>query len=97
MSVGTFAGGTIYVVSVANVTAPDGSKWQLHITDCTMDLDEPSEYGIKAIEAIPNTDRDAPRGFGWFNQSSGAIRYGIRFIRSWDGWDPYTSPNSPDW
>ena len=97
MSVGTLRGGKIYVVSAATVTAPDGSVWELHITDCTLNRDDPSELGIKSIEAIPNSGHDAPQGFGWFNESSGAIRYGVRFIKSWDGWDPWTSPYSPDW
>ena len=97
MSVGTLRGGEVYVVSAATVTAPDGSVWELRITDCTLNREDPSELGIKAIEVIPNSDWDAPQGFGWFNQSSGAIRYGVRLIRSWDGWDPRTSPYSPDW
>ena len=97
MSVGTLRGGEIYVVSSATVTAPDGSVWQLHVTDCTLNRDDPSELGIKAIEVIPDSGHDAPQGFGWFNESSGAIRYGVRLITSWDGWDPHTSPYSPDW
>ena len=84
------------IISTATVTAPDGSVWQLHVTDCTLDRDDPSKVGLKSIEVIPNSDWDAPKGFGWYNESDD-FPAGIRLITSWDGWDPHTSPYSPDW
>ena len=88
--------GHIRIVSIATVTAPDGSVWQLHVTDCTLDRDDPARVGIRELQIIPNSDWDAPQGFGW--DSTGLDNpAGIHLIRSWDGWDPHTSPYSPDW
>lgn len=84
------------VISTATVTAPDGTRWQVHVTDCTLNRDDPSKVGLKSIEVIPNSDWDAPKGFSWYNESDDSPA-GIRLIRSWDGWDPHTSPYSPDW
>ena len=92
MSVGSISSGTIYVVSSATVTASDGTKWQIHITDCTYNKENPSQVGLKLIEIIPYSDWDAPKGFGWYSEASGQSHFGIRLITSWEGWDPYTSP-----
>ena len=92
MSVGSISSGAIYVVSSATVTASDGTKWQIHITDCTYNKEDPSQVGLKLIEIIPYSDWDAPKGFGWYSEASGQSHFGIRLITSWEGWDPYTSP-----
>ena len=92
MSVGSISSGAIYVVSFATITAPDGTKWQIHITDCTYNKEDPSQVGLKLIEIIPYSDWDAPKGFGWYSEASGQSHFGIRLITSWEGWDPYTSP-----
>ena len=92
MSVGSISYGAIYVVSSATVTASDGTKWQIHITDCTYNKEDPSQVGLKLIEIIPYSDWDAPKGFGWYSEASGQSHFGIRLITSWEGWDPYTSP-----
>ena len=88
---GNLRGGYVFVISTAIVTAPDNTKWQVHIIDCTYNSDDPSKVGLKSIEIIPNSDREAPKGFGWYNESD-EWPYGIRLITSWEGWDPYTSP-----
>ena len=92
MSVGSISSGAIYVVSSATVTASDGTKWQIHITDCTYNKEDPSQVGLKLIEIIPYSDWDAPKGFGWYSEASGQSHFGIRLITSWEGWDHYTSP-----
>lgn len=92
MSVGSISSGAIYVISSATVTASDGAKWQIHITDCTYNKEDPSQVGLKLIEIIPYSDWDAPKGFGWYSEASGQSHFGIRLITSWEGWDPYTSP-----
>ena len=81
-----------HVLSLAVITAPDGTKWQIHITDCTYNKEDPSQVGLKLIEIIPYSDWDAPKGFGWYSEASGQSHFGIRLITSWEGWDPYTSP-----
>ena len=96
-SVGTLRGGKIYVVSSATVTAPDGTRWQVHVTDCTLNRDDPSKVGLRTVEVIPNSVLEAPRGFSWYGTDDDRWPTGIRLIRSWDGWDPHTSPYSPDW
>ena len=80
-----------HVLSLAVITAPDGTKWQVHIIDCTYNKEDPSKVGLKSIEIIPYPDRDAPKGFGWYYESDD-FPAGIRLITSWEGWDPYTSP-----
>ena len=95
-SQGNVRTGSIYIISTATVTAPDGTRWQMHVTDCTLNRDDPSKVGLKSIEVIPNSDWDAPKGFGWYNESDD-FPAGIRLITSWEGWDPHTSPYSPDW
>ena len=96
-SVGNIRSGSIYVVSTATVTAPDGSVWQLRATDCTFNRDDPARVGLRTVEVIPNSALDAPQGFSWYGTDDSRWPSGIRLIRSWDGWDPYTSPYSPDW
>ena len=88
---GNLRGGYVFVISTAIVTAPDNTKWHIHIIECTYNSDDPSKVGLKSIEIIPNSDREAPKGFGWYNESD-EWPYGIRLITSWEGWDPYTSP-----
>ena len=80
-----------YVLSLAVITAPDGTKWQIHTIDCTYNKEDPSKVGLKSIEIIPYSDWDAPKGFGWYYESDD-FPAGIRLITSWEGWDPYTSP-----
>ena len=80
-----------HVLSLAVITAPDGTKWQIHIIDCTYNKEDPSKVGLKSIEIIPYSDWDAPKGFGWYYESDD-FPAGIRLITSWEGWDPYTSP-----
>ena len=80
-----------HVLSLAVITAPDGTKWQVHIIDCTYNKEDPSKVGLKSIEIIPYSDWDAPKGFGWYYESDD-FPAGIRLITSWEGWDPYTSP-----
>ncbi len=75
MSVGSISSGAIYVVSSATVTASDGTKWQIHITDCTYNKKDPSQVGLKLIEIIPYSDWDAPKGFGWYSEASGQSRH----------------------
>ncbi len=94
--VGTLRSGEMWVVSSATITAADGTRWQAHVTDCTLNRDDPSQLGIRGIEVIPYSDHEAPQGFCWHDEN-GQWPPGIRFIRSWNGWDPYTSPNSQDW
>lgn len=88
------------IESVAIVTAPDGSEWRAHIIDCTYNGDDPEQVGLRSIEVIPVTGefapRGAPQGFGFYDGSDD-WPYGIRLITSWEGWDPLTSPYSPDW
>ena len=90
-SLGNLRSGHVFIISTAIVTAPDGTKWQIHITDCTYNKKDPSQVGLKLIEIIPYPDRDAPQGFGWYAESDD-FPVGIRLITSWEGWDPYTSP-----
>ncbi|MFC2704604.1 MAG: hypothetical protein ACFN02_01445 [Olsenella profusa] len=85
------------VISTATVTAPDGTRWQVHVTDCTLNRDDPSKVGLRTVEVIPNSVLEAPRGFSWYGTDDDRWPTGIRLIRSWDGWDPHTSPYSPDW
>ena len=80
-----------HVLSLAVITAPDGTKWQIHIIDCTYNKEDPSKVGLKSIEIIPYSDWDAPKGFGWHTTGLDSPA-GIRLITSWEGWDPYTSP-----
>ena len=89
---GNIPSGSIRIISMATVVAPDGTKWQIHITDCTYNKEDPSQVGLKLIEIIPYSDWDAPKGFGWYSEASGQSHFGIRLITSWEGWDPYTSP-----
>ena len=93
---GSIGSGSIRIVSVATVTAPDGTRWQVHVTDCTYDSGDPSRVGIRELQIIPNSDWDAPKGFGWDNTSLDSPA-GIRLIMSWEGWDPHTSPYDPNW
>ncbi|WP_314773884.1 DUF5104 domain-containing protein [Lancefieldella rimae] len=88
---GNIPSGSIRVISMATVVAPDGTKWQIHITDCTYDRDDPSRVGIRELQVIPYSDWDAPKGFGWHTTGLDSPA-GIRLITSWEGWDPYTSP-----
>lgn len=96
----TFPRGGNLIISKAIVTAPDDTVWRIHIIDCTYDGDDPSQVGLRSIEVIPDSDeyapREAPQGFGWYNESD-EMPSGIRLITSWEGWDPWTSPYSPDW
>ena len=62
---GNIPSGSIRIISMATVVAPDGTKWQIHITDCTYDRDDPSRVGIRELQVIPYSDWDAPKGFGW--------------------------------
>ena len=94
---GNIGSGSIYVVSTATVTAPDGSVWQLCVTDCTFNKDDPSKVGLRTVEVIPNSVLNAPQGFSWYGTDDERWPTGIRLIKSWDGWDPYTSPYDPDW
>ena len=96
-SEGSIGSGSIYVVSIATVTAPDGSVWQLRATDCTFNKDDPARVGLRTVEVIPNSVLEAPRGFSWYGTDDERWPTGIRLITSWDGWDPHTSPYSPDW
>ena len=90
-SLGNLRSGHVFIISTAIVTAPDGTKWQIHITDCTYDRDDPSRVGIRELQVIPYSDWDAPKGFGWHTTGLDSPA-GIRLITSWEGWDPYTSP-----
>lgn len=94
---GSIGSGSIYVVSTATVTAPDGSVWQLRATDCTFNKDDPARVGLRTVEVIPNSDWDAPRGFSWYGTDDERWPTGIRLITSWEGWDPRTSPYDPNW
>ena len=91
VTVGGLRYGVTYIVSSATITAPNGTKWQIHVTDCTYNKEDPSYLGLKTFEVIPYSDRDAPRGFGWHDELD-QFTMGIRLITSWEGWDPYTSP-----
>ncbi len=91
VTVGGLRYGVTYIVSSATITAPNGTKWQIHVTDCTYNKEDPSYLGLKTFEVIPYSDRDAPRGFGWHDELD-QFPMGIRLITSWEGWDPYTSP-----
>ena len=91
VTVGGLRYGATYIVSSATITAPNGTKWQIHVTDCTYNKEDPSYLGLKTFEVIPYSDRDAPRGFGWHDELD-QFPMGIRLITSWEGWDPYTSP-----
>ena len=71
-------------ISMATVVAPDGTKWQIHITDCTYDRDDPSRVGIRELQVIPYSDWDAPKGFGWHTTGLDSPA-GIRLITSWEG------------
>ena len=91
VTVGGLRYGVTYIVSSATITAPNGTKWQIHVTDCTYNKEDPSYLGLKTFEVIPYSDQDAPRGFGWHDELD-QFPMGIRLITSWEGWDPYTSP-----
>ena len=73
-----------HVLSLAVITAPDGTKWQIHIIDCTYNKEDPSKVGLKSIEIIPYSDWDAPKGFGWHTTGLDSPA-GIRLITSWEG------------
>ena len=94
MSVGSISSGAIYVVSFATITAPDGTKWQIHIIDCTYNKEDPSKVGLKSIEIIPYSDWDAPKGFSWYAPDD-QWPYGIRLIMNWNDWDPATNSKLP--
>ena len=94
MSVGSISSGAIYVVSSATVTASDGTKWQVHIIDCTYNKEDPSKVGLKSIEIIPYPDRDAPKGFSWYAPDD-QWPYGIRLIMNWNDWNPATNSKLP--
>jgi hypothetical protein len=81
---------TTTVMSRATVTSPDGSRWQIVVTDRTKDNDDSSCVGIRELQVIPNTDWDAPDDFGWHNTDPD-MPAGIRLITTWDGWDPSTN------
>ena len=83
-----------HVLSLAVVTAPNGTKWQIHIIDCTYNKEDPSKVGLKSIEIIPYPDRDAPKGFSWYAPDD-QWPYGIRLIMNWNDWNPATNSKLP--
>ncbi len=83
-----------HVLSLAVITAPDGTKWQIHIIDCTYNKEDPSKVGLKSIEIIPYSDWDAPKGFSWYAPDD-QWPYGIRLIMNWNDWDPATNSKLP--
>lgn len=86
-----FPSGDHHIMSIATVTAPDGTSWQVHVIDCTYNGDDPSQVGLRSVEAIPGTDWDAPQGFAWYGLDD-AWPCGIRLITSWEGWVPEPNP-----
>ncbi len=83
-----------HVLSLSVVTAPNGTKWQIHIIDCTYNKEDPSKVGLKSIEIIPYPDRDAPKGFSWYAPDD-QWPYGIRLIMNWNDWNPATNSKLP--
>jgi len=93
-TLGSIPTGSVFVMSRATVTAPDGTVWELHVVDCTYNGDDPTRVGVWAIDVYPADQPDEPENFATSSETS---RPGIRFITSWEGWDPWSSPYSPDW
>ena len=88
---GSLGTGAIYVACSGTVTATDGSRWMVEVTNCTFNEDEPSELGIKTIEVVPYSE-EKHEGFGWISDLDSKDYYGVRLIETWDGYDP-----SYDW
>jgi hypothetical protein len=89
MSNGSVGTHRIYVCAMCTVTSPDGSKWLVHVTNCTYNTEDPSELGFKTIEFVPYAE-ELPHGFGWISALASTDYYGIRLIETWDGYDPQT-------
>lgn len=87
MSVGSLRTNAIYVAAMGTVTTPDGSKWMVEVTNCTLNTDDASELGFKTIEVAPYVKKP-PHGFSWISNLDSDEYYGIRLIETWDGYDP---------
>ena len=69
--------------SHATITAPNGTVWELHVTDCTYNKNDPSRVGLWAIDIYPANRPDEPESYASSSEMSDP---GISIVENWEEW-----------
>ena len=82
-TLGSIKSGSIFITSHATITAPNGTVWELHVTDCTYNKNDPSRVGLWAIDIYPANRPDEPESYASSSEMSDP---GISIVENWEEW-----------
>ena len=82
-TLGSIKSGSIFITSHATITAPNGTVWELHVTDCTYNKNDQSRVGLWAIDIYPANRPDEPESYASSSEMSDP---GISIVENWEEW-----------